>query len=59
MNKKNYNKPQAEIVNFIYSENVLGYGVGEGSTGEQLGKGATRIDVNENEEETNASIWDD
>lgn len=59
MNKKRYINPQTEIIDFVSSESVMGYGVGEGSTDDQFGKGTNSFDMNDNEKEMNASVWDD
>ena len=59
MNKKRYINPQTEIIVFVSSESVMGYGVGEGSTNEQLSKGTNNIDMDDDEQNMNVSVWDE
>lgn len=60
INKK-YIQPETMIHDFLSSEDVMGIGIGDGSTPDQFGKESKIIDDTEtlNQEDFSASVWDD
>ena len=60
MDTRRYIKPEVDTIDLFSSEYVLaGYDIGEGSTPDQFGKGATPIDPDEGEAEMSGCVWDD
>ena len=56
---KQYIQPQTMIHDFLSSEDVMGIGIGEGSTPEQLGKETQAIDDTDEDTDYRESVWDE
>jgi len=58
---KNYIQPETMIHDFLSSEEVMGIGIGEGSTSDQFGKGNQDLDDTNDVEDADyrESVWDD
>ena len=53
-----YIQPQTMIHDFLSSEDVMGIGIGEGSTPEQLGKETQALDDTD-DADISTSVWDE
>lgn len=60
INKK-YIQPETMIHDFLSSEDVMGIGIGEGSTSDQFGKDNQGLDDTNDVEDVDyrVSVWDD
>lgn len=58
-NKRIYIKPQTDSLDFVSSDYVMGYGLGEGSTHDQFAKPNNLPDADEDTQMMNVCVWDE